>query len=152
MVFDCLKNCEQYYSLHPLFEKAFDFIKKAEKEQLPVGKYELEGKALYAMVQEYDSKVPEAARNEGHRNYIDIQYVCSGEEVIEVEDIAKVVSKVEYNPEKDVEFYENAPKAVRCVLGDEDYAILFPHDIHRPGLTFEKTVPVRKVVVKVLAK
>ncbi len=151
MVFDCLKNCEKYYALHPLFEKAFDFIKKAEAEHLPVGKYELEGKELYAMVQEYDSKAPEVARNEGHRNYIDIQYVCSGEEVIEVVELSKATPKVAYNPEKDVEFYENAPKAVRCVLENEDYTILFPHDIHRPGLTFEKTVPVRKVVVKVKA-
>ena len=149
MVFDSLKNCEQYYSLHPLFEKAFEFIKKAEAEKLPIGKYEIEGKELYAMVQEYTSKAPEDAKNEGHRNYIDIQYVCSGEEVIEVIDITKAIPKQNYNPEKDVEHYENAPKAVRCIMGGEDYTILFPHDIHRPGLTFEKAVPVRTVVVKV---
>ena len=46
MIIDTLKNCEIYYGVHPLFEKAFDFIKKACAEKLPVGKYEIDGKNL----------------------------------------------------------------------------------------------------------
>ena len=149
MVFDSLKHCEQYCSLHPLFEKAFDFIKRAEKEDLPVGRYELEGERLFALVQEYTSKTPEAARNEGHRNYIDIQYVCSGTEVIEVVDVKKAVSNEAYDPARDVEFFENAEKAVRCVTESGEYAVLFPHDIHRPGLAYKEPQPIRKIVVKV---
>ena len=87
MIFDHVKNCEQYYSLHKNFEKAFDFIKRAVAENLPVGKYEIDGKDLYASVQEYQAKAPEDGKFEGHRNYIDIQYIVSGIETIEVVDI-----------------------------------------------------------------
>ena len=71
MVFDSIKNCELYYGVHKNFEKAFDFIKKATAENLPVGKYELDGKDLYASVQEYTSKTEQESKFEGHRNYIE---------------------------------------------------------------------------------
>ena len=89
MIKDNLQNCAIYYGAHKNFEKAFDFIKKVELENLPVGKYEIDGKDLYASVQEYNSKLETEAKNEGHRNYIDIQYVVCGEEVIDVCDILR---------------------------------------------------------------
>ena len=150
MVKDNLSNCSLYFGLHKNFEKAFEFIKKVEKENLPVGKYEIEGKDLYASVQEYTSKLETEAKNEGHRNYIDIQYVVSGEEVIDVCDITLSDIKTEYNPEKDVEFYFDANKPTSCILNKGEYAILFAHDIHKPGMALNgKQVAVKKVVVKV---
>lgn len=44
MVFDNLSNCELYYGMHPRFQEAFDFIKKAIAENLEPGKYEIDGK------------------------------------------------------------------------------------------------------------
>lgn len=150
MIKDNINNCELYFANHKNFEKAFDFIKKAVKENLPVGKYEIDGKEVYASVQEYNSKLDVDAKNEGHRNYIDVQYVVSGKEIIEVCDINSIQTKTEYNAEKDVEFYFNAENPTTCVLEKGEYAILFPHDIHRPGLAINgKQVPVKKIVVKV---
>ena len=150
MIFDNLNNCELYYGAHKNFEKAFDFIKTAIKEDLPVGKYEIDGKDLFASVQSYDSKMPEVAKNEGHKNYIDIQFVISGKEIIEVVDISKAVANTEYNSEKDVTFFENSDKANVLYLEDGEYAVLFPHDIHRPGMCVNgKSTPVKKIVVKV---
>ena len=80
MIFDTLANAQKYYSLHSRFEDAFEFINKAISENLPVGRYELDGKNLFALVQEYTTKNPEEAKNEAHRKYIDIQCVLSGEE------------------------------------------------------------------------
>ena len=149
MIFDTIPNAALYESAHPRFAAAFAFIKEAIADDFAVGKYEIDGKDLYASVQEYNSKAPDAAKNEGHRNYIDIQVVVSGTEVIEVEDIDDAVKKSDYNDEKDVEFYENAPDACRLVLCGGDFAILFPHDIHRPGLAYEESEAVKKIVVKV---
>lgn len=150
MIKDNINNCELYFNNHKNFEKAFDFIKKAVKENLPVGKYEIDGKEVYASVQEYNSKLDADAKNEGHRNYIDVQYVVSGKEIIEVCDINSIQIKTEYNAEKDVEFYFNAENPTTCVLAKGEYAILFPHDVHRPGLAINgEQVPVKKIVVKV---
>ena len=149
MIFDNMKNCELYYGSHKNFKKAFEFITKAVGENLPVGKYEIDGTELYASVQEYKSKLPENGKFEGHEKYIDIQYIISGIETIEVADISKAVSKIPYNPEKDVEFYEDVIGAHKCTVTAGEYGIFFSHDIHKPGLAFETPSTVKKIVVKV---
>ncbi len=149
MIFDNVKNCSLYYAVHKNFKKAFDFIIKAVKENLPVGKYEIDGTDLYASVQEYLSKDEQAAKNEGHRNYIDIQFVIKGTEKILVEDINFSKIKTEYNEVKDVEFYFDAEDANALILNEGDFAVLFPHDIHKPCLTYKTQENVKKIVVKV---
>ena len=150
MVFGTLKHAAQYYGLHEKFETAFDFIREAVEKQLAVGKYEIDGKALYASVQEYTPKAPEDGKFEAHKNYIDIQYIISGTETMGDMDIAKAVSKSDYNPEKDVEFYHDNEKAGYCVVEDGEFCIFFPHDVHKPGLAFAGSdAPVKKIVVKV---
>lgn len=150
MVFDTLNNAAQYYCLHEKFEAAFDFIREAVKKDLAVGKYEIDGKALYASVQEYTPKLPENGKFEAHKNYIDIQYIISGIETMGDMDMAKAVSKSEYNPEKDVEFYHDNGRAGYSVVEGGEFCIFFPHDVHKPGLMFENVAsPVKKIVVKV---
>lgn len=148
MIKDHLNQKERYEGLHPLFPKAFAFIEKAVKENYAAGKYELEGKELYAMVQEYDSKTD--SKTEAHRKYIDIQFVVSGTECIEVFDMAQAVPLVDFDVEKDAGFYQNDSAATKCVMQAGDYCILFPWDAHRPGMCLNNTpVPVKKIVVKV---
>lgn len=152
MILDNLSHAELYYGVHKNMAAAFSFIKKAMAEDLPVGKYELNGKELYAMVQAYDSKPAEGTLFEGHKNYIDLQFVWQGREVIEVIDVAHTEAKTEYNPDKDKTMLAATAPATACVLADGDFALVFPHDIHNPGLAFEgKVAPVKKIVVKIKA-
>ena len=149
MIVDNLINCKMYYELNSKFEKAFDFIKKATDENLPAGKYEIEGKEAYGLVQEYTTKTAEKGKFEGHRKYIDIQYIISGIEEIEVINISNAKSSIDYNEEKDIEFYENNTKSGKVILENGEYAIFYPSDIHKPGMSFESTTNVKKIVVKV---
>ncbi len=150
MIIDNLKNCELYYGVNKRFEKAFDFIKKACGDKLPVGKYEIDGSNLYALVQEYNTKSPEVARFEAHRKYIDIQYIISGNEKMELMDISKATPETDYNDEKDVIFFENTAGATLGIFSDEQYAIFFPQDVHKPGISIGKdSTVVRKIVVKI---
>ena len=41
MILDSLENSQQYYALHPIFEKAFNFIRHTDFTQLEEGKIEL---------------------------------------------------------------------------------------------------------------
>lgn len=150
MVFDTLKNCEFYYGLHKNFEKAFDFIKKVEKENLPAGRYDFGGEDIYGLVQEYDTKDPKEHKFEGHRKYIDIQYICSGTEVIDVLNITKAISVGDYIEEREVEFFDGGENVVKSVMEKGNYGIFWPCDIHKPGLRLNKEVtPIRKVLVKI---
>lgn len=148
MIFDTLKNCELYFGLNDKFQQAFDFIKLAVAENKPIGKYEIDGDSLYASVQEYDSKLD--AKFEGHKRYIDIQYVVSGEEVMKAADISKMTANTEYNDVKDCTYYEDNDLAFAIPVQQGEYAVFYPHDIHKPGLA-KNGIPtvVRKIVVKV---
>lgn len=150
MILDNMKNAALYESVHPKFAEAFAFCRKAVEENLPVGKYELDGKALYAMVQEYNTKLTADAKFEGHRNYIDIQFMVSGAEVMKWADIAKMTENVPYNSEKDCQFYAPNEDAAVAAVEAGEYAIFFPHDIHMPCVSLNDTpAPAKKVVVKV---
>ena len=150
MVFDNLKNCELYYGMHPRFKEAFDFIKKALSENLAVGKYEIDGKELWASVQEYTSKLENEAKAEAHKNYIDIQFIVSGTEVIEGFDLQKATPKSEYNDVKDVMFYGDNSNSTKGILSENEYGIFFPNDVHKPGMCLNgNQTTVKKIVVKV---
>lgn len=150
MIFDNIKNCKIYYGLNDDFEKAFDFIKRAVSENAEIGKYEIDGEKIYALVQQYDSKLKENCVFEAHKNYIDIQYVVAGCEVLGVSEISGAVIKDEYNPEKDVAFYQDIKDATYCIAKQGDFCIFYPHDAHSPGQAFENNPSnVRKIVVKV---
>lgn len=150
MIFDIIANSDNYTSLYKGIAEGFNFIKKAVSEDLPVGKYEIDGTNIFAMVQEYTSKPHDGAVFEAHRKYIDIQYVISGIEEIGVCDISKGTVKTEYSEETEAAFYEKTDKGGKLVLEDGDFAVFFPNDLHMPGLAFEgRESNVKKIVVKV---
>lgn len=150
MIFDTLKNCESYYGINKNMEKAFDFIKKAVSENFPAGKYEIDGDNVYASVQEYVTADEKEKKFEGHRKYLDIQYIVSGVENMRVSDISKMKSMIAYSDEKDVEFYENTDSFINADVGDGEYAIFLPQDIHKPGLNSKSGAnSIKKVLVKI---
>lgn len=150
MIIDNVANCEKYFSCHPKFEAAFDFIKQAIDENLPAERYHLEGAEMFAFIQEYETKLPEETMFEGHRNYIDIQCIVSGVEVMECVDITKAEEKIPYDREKDIGFYMDSEKALKAVFEAGDYGIFFPHDIHKPGMCSKGIkAGAKKIVVKV---
>jgi YhcH/YjgK/YiaL family protein len=151
MIFSSIYANDDLKKYPEAIQRAITYVATTDFDALADGVYEIDGKNLYASVQEYDSKAPEKAKNEGHRNYIDIQVVVSGAEIIEVEDISDAILNSPYNDEKDVEFYAPSPDACRLNLMAGDFAILFPHDVHRPGMAVEESEPVKKIVVKVKA-
>ncbi len=109
---------------------------------------ELEGGA-FALEQVYQPKARPEGFFESHRKYIDVQVIVAGEELMEVEDIARLVVSEPYNPERD--FIKYADTAVASVLRMRagDAAIFFPADGHMPSLRWRGDGLVRKSVVKV---
>jgi len=151
MIFDKLENAHIYYGIHKNMEKGFKFIEEAIKNNLPAGKYEIDGKEIFASIQEYENCPNfEEKKFEGHKNYIDIQFIVSGSEYMQVCHISDVETKIPYNEEKDVEFYYDKESFAEAVVSDNGYGIFFPEDIHKPGLAPNK-IPqnVKKVLIKI---
>ncbi len=150
MIYDSLKNCAQYEGTHEGFRKGFDFIKKAVSENLPEGRYELDGTDVYAFIQQYTSKPEAESSFEAHKRYIDIQYIVSGVEVMDFADASEMKVKTEYSDEKDVGFFLDSDNAGRIIVREGEYGIFFPWDAHKPGMCKDnKPDTVRKIVVKV---
>ncbi len=147
MIADKLENAQLYCGCHKHFPAAFAFLRKAVAENLPCGRYELEGTELYANIMEYDSKV--TSTTETHKNYIDIQFIVSGIERMDFCDIANAAPNTEYNAVKDVLFHTDSDKMSICLVEAGAFAIFFPQDAHKPGLCNGIPAPVKKIVVKV---
>lgn len=140
-----------YAGLNKYFGEAFDIAKKACANIPQNGKYEVDGDACYYMIQSYDAKSPFDAQFESHRDYIDIQVVLDGEEIIRFESAEKLSLSKEYTPDCELFAMNKDYDSVRLCKGD--MTIIFPGEPHAPGVFAEGTDGhVRKLVVKIRAK
>ena len=148
MIIDTLENAPKYFSVHPLFKKAFEYIANTELNTVAMGKYEIEGAQLKAI---FSNKIgmtaaESTAKFECHNKHIDIQLCISGQEDFGWKPREKCVQpNGGYNEEKDVQLYYDAPDMF-FQLTDGQFAIFFPEDVHAPMIG---TAEIKKLVIKV---
>lgn len=82
MILDSLNNTKKIECLHPLFKKAFDYLKSTDFSKVEDGKHELDGSRLYVSVVSIFGKEKKDAAIETHKKYIDIQMPLLGVEKI----------------------------------------------------------------------
>lgn len=146
MIFDTLKNIDNYKGLGRVYT-ALQFLAKTDFSTMDLGRYELDGDNIFYMVQSYDTD-PEKTIAEAHKKYIDIQFMVKGEELIGVAPIGYDEKETQAIPENDVWFYEC--KTEQVTLIENSFMVLYPNDLHCPGVaTNNKPMTCRKVVVKV---
>lgn len=141
----------EYHKNEAIWNKAFKFMKTLNPESLKVGRIDLAGDDLYAMVSEYVSKNEEDAKFEAHRKYADIQYVLSGEEKIGVVPMKNAQVSVPYDETKDVAFFTVASRIYRPA-NPKVFFVFLPDDVHAPGLKAVENTKVKKLVLKVRLK
>ena len=85
MILESLNNTEKIESLHPLFKKAFDYLKSTDFSKMEDGKHELDGSRLFVSIASISGKEKKDAAIEMHKKYIDIQnaFVGRGENRLE---------------------------------------------------------------------
>jgi biofilm protein TabA len=147
MIIDTLNNASKYTGLNPLFAKAFDFINQNDVATLENGVIQIED-GLKVIVSTANGKTAEAslAKFECHDKNIDIQVCLKGLETIAWKPREKCVTpNGDYNPEKDVRFFSDAPD-IFFQLTDGQFAIFFPEDVHAPMIGEGE---IKKLVFKV---
>lgn len=148
MIIDRLKNAHMYYDLVPGLEKGFEFLKTADLENLPAGRYELDGDRVVALIQEYTTM--ENPPWETHNYHLDIQYLVKGTELIGYyPNVDEMVKTQPYNTKDDYDLYEDVEGSY-VTLEDDVIMILFPQDGHLPRKAKGEPMAVKKVVIKVL--
>lgn len=146
MILDSLNNTEKVERLHPLFKKAFDYIKETDFSKVEDGKYELDGSRLFVSVVSLTGKDKNDAAIETHKKYIDIQLPLLGVEKIGWKPGCELQEEsIPYDEAKDIAFYVDRPTAYTKIYPGQ-FAVYFPKDGHAPGIGEGN---IRKVIVKV---
>ena len=147
LIIDTIDNYKNYMGMGRVSD-ALEFVFKTDFTKTPLGRYELDGDNIYYSVQEYDTK-PANNIAEAHVKHIDIQFIVEGEEYIGYAPISCDKKLYEEHPEDDYWLYECNTEKLTLKMGT--FMIMYPNDIHQPGLAIND-IPskCRKVVVKVL--
>ena len=146
MIIDQLANSHLYYSLTSRIKLAFDYLDKIDLSTLSVGRNEIEGDNIYAMLQQYTSKPREQGLWEAHRRYIDLQLVIQGAEQIGYANINSL-AQGDYETAKD--FLPLFGEGDFLTLQNGNFALLFPQDAHMTGVALGAPSPVKKLVIKI---
>jgi YhcH/YjgK/YiaL family protein len=147
MILDRIENAPLYYALGSGIEAALKTLQQGDILQSETGRHELDGRELFAIVQEYQTRERNQGKWEAHRCYIDIQYIISGAEVIGHTLTDGLTVTEPYNSDQDIAFYSGEGSFL--TLGAGMFGIFFPHDAHMPCLAPHVPGQVRKIVFKV---
>jgi biofilm protein TabA len=148
MIVDSIDKFTEYFNGMGIQEFLDDLVPGT-----PDGKYEIDGENIFAIISSYDTSPRLQRKPEAHREYVDIQILLSGREIIEWYPLEGLKVDLQYDESKDVGFYDlpDTPKA-SVVLEPGIFAVFFPHDAHMPQVAPEdKSEPVLKAVIKLKA-
>lgn len=148
MIYDKKDNIDIYSAISEDIRVGLEWIRDV-KPDVEKGVYELNPR-VKAIVSEYLTKEVNEYGYEAHREYIDIQYLIKGKELVCCLPLEYLNEIKAYNKDIDAAFYAEAGvKPQELLLGNGYFAILFPQDGHMPQLCVEKSTSVKKVVIKV---
>ncbi len=149
MIIDRIENLARYEFLGSRFAKAFELLKTGNLTAKEAGTYEVDGRKLYYMVQNYTTKPKEERRFESHRIYADIQAVFAGREAMPVTQVTGLEVQSEYDEAKDIMFFATPTDYSELKMGAGDFVILFPNEAHMPQCEWGGPAQVSKIVFKV---
>jgi len=146
MILDIFERADAYRNLHPEFATAIQFVRAQNWQNIKDGRHPIEAEGMFALIATNPPLSTEVAQLESHQRYIDLQYIIDGTEEIGWKSLKDgLVPTTEYDPKRDIRFYQNRPDCwLKLKAGT--FAIFYPEDAHAPGVS---TATVRKVVVKI---
>jgi len=148
MILDIIENAHRYVGLHKRFGKAFEFLSRLDLKELAVGRYEIDGERIYAIVAREPGHRKEDEQLETHERYIDIQMILEG-----IDEMGWKPGSLckkpfgEYNRTSDYQVFTDEPDAWVTVKSGS-FTIFFSEDVHMAMISSRN---IHKVVVKVAA-
>ena len=86
---------------------ALEYLKSKDFTKMEVGTYPIQGKDIYALVQEITTCPIGQRRAEVHKQYLDIQYLCTGEETYGVAPDVGQDTITESKEQNDIYFFDS---------------------------------------------
>lgn len=142
-------NGKADFSLYPAaIQRALNWLKTTDVLALEAGRLPIEGDDIYVLVQDLTTKAE--AKAEVHAKYIDLMYWPVAGERIGVAPYTGREPVVESKPEKDKTLFDTVEEERFFTTEPGDFVVLFPWDVHRPGLNIgDESATFRKCVMKI---
>ena len=134
-----------YHRNKKLWDAAFAFLKNQNLEEIKPGKYPILGDQVFASVTESPTNNKDSVKWESHKNYVDLQYVIKGKEIMGVADTSKATITKPYtvdaiNYQAEGTYYTSEPG---------QFFLFFPNDAHRSTIHVDGYDVVKKIVIKI---
>lgn len=134
-------------SLTKELDMCMDFIRHNDMNSLKNGSYIIDGDNVYVNIVEYNTKLASEGQWEAHKKYLDLHYVISGQEIIQVSSLSSMVV-LEYVEEED--YVKNSGDAESDVhMKANSLLLLFPEDAHKTAVIIDKSEKVKKAIFKI---
>lgn len=148
MILDHISNLSSYRNVGRNVYKFIDYLKEHDLSDYEPGRYVVDDDVFFT-VKCYEPRLPEVAGWETHREYIDIQYILQGRELMGVAPISELAVREPYNAEKDKITYEPTAQESILKLHSGLFVLLMPQDAHHPTIIDGEVTQNKKAVVKI---
>jgi len=147
MILDAIKNLNRYTDIF-FINKIKQYINDNDIASFFPGDYPVNDNILLK-ISEYDTKDSKDLFFETHDEHIDLQYVLSGVEIMQVCDINDLKEGVGPGIEGDFKFYLPTGVVSDVVVKQGFFVVFFNGEPHRPGCFVAKSAKVKKAVFKI---
>jgi biofilm protein TabA len=146
MILASLAEADRYLVLHPLFARAFAFLRSTDLQALAPGKHIVRGEQIFAIVEACAGRTRAEAKLECHRRYIDIQLVLEGVDEMGWKPLSECADPAtDYDAGRDIRFFKDVPSSW-IATPPGSFCLFFPDDAHAPLVSAGM---IRKVVLKI---
>lgn len=147
MIYDRIENVGKYKGISKWFDYAADFLIKTDLDFLPLGRTEICKDHVFINVMEVDTVKEDTVFFETHKRYWDIQMNIKGIEKIQIGfEPQKVVEEFR----EDIDFGTfSCQKYAEFILEQGDFIVCMDGEPHKPTLSYDECIKIRKCVVKV---
>ena len=149
MIFTSIYANDDHKAYPEVIRKMIAYLKENDFTAMEPGVYELQGKDIYVQVFDAETGPADEKRPESHEDYLDIQFLASGEEKLGFTPNTGKYEVAEHILERDLIFYKSVVNEGFIYAVPGCVSVFFPCDIHRPAVAVNAPMTVRKVVIKV---
>lgn len=149
MIVDKLENAGRYASRGDDLAKGFEFILRVSLDELPVGRYSIDGDRIVGLVQSYTTERFKEDNWETHDRHLDLHAVIAGEEAIHWTSPMRLAPVGDYDSVDDTRMHRSDCGAA-LQLASGWFVVFHAGEPHQPRCHARYPMEVRKIVVKIL--
>lgn len=150
MIVGHIDQLETYSYLPEAVHRSLAFLAETNMAELAIGRHDIDGDNIFVNVMAFDTACADSKLHEVHREYLDIQYLITGEERIGFA-LANDGHTVDKPYDADNDYWLAGPLDTESevVMVPGMFAIFLPNQPHKPGCQVQMPQAIKKAVVKV---